>query len=164
MPSRIGEQNDTITAFKILEENSFDRKSWIHAFIIYSVHSWHTEIAEWIFSADQELSSMLNLPDGEDGRSPCFCVGSVNYRSEEVEPSSGRIMLFALSQNEGSTRYSENALRMVAIEETPGCVYALAYTRGMVVAAVNTSVRTSKFHSSGYRFHTLSPVRSFYTS
>ena len=120
------------------------------------------EVAEWVFSADQELSAVLSLPDGEDGRSPCFCVGSVNYKAGEVEPSSGRLMLFSLSSVESSARSPETMLRMAVTEETPGCVYALAYSRGMIVAAVNTSVRLKGMF--GHCFKVLANVASHRSS
>lgn len=110
-------------------------------FIDHAFLTGQIELVEFVYPSDQELSTVLAMPGGEDGRSPSFCVGAVHYLPEELEPSTGSIKLLALAGDEGTARLVNPTLRVVATEQTPGCVYALAYVKGMIAAAVNTSVR-----------------------
>lgn len=98
------------------------------------------ELAQFVCEPGEEISAILALPVGEDHSSPCFCIGTVQLRADETEPSHGRIIAFAFGSNEGSVSSKTPILHIVAMTDVQGCVYQLANVDGMIAAAVNTSV------------------------
>ncbi|OCH88473.1 hypothetical protein OBBRIDRAFT_780096 [Obba rivulosa] len=120
-PLRPGEFQATTSTFKVFDGSSF------------------SVIREYELQANEEVTAILALPGGTDGRSPCFCVGTVIFEAEEQEPSAGRLLLFALGSDGGGTS-SKSDLRVVATHDTKGCVYQLASVSGMIAAAINSNV------------------------
>lgn len=64
-----------------------------------------------------------------------FCVGTYFLRSEEKEPSEGRLLILSADRAHANTQ-----LMLKAATTVKGCVYALANVQGAIAAAVNSSV------------------------
>lgn len=92
------------------------------------------ELADFELDDAEEISAVKSLSNSGISSSSAFCVGTLRTDVGSYEPTRGRLLLFEL---EGSSD-----LKLVAEEETDGCVYAIATANGMVVAAVNSSVRS----------------------
>lgn len=88
----------------------------------------------------EEVTVTLALPGTDEHPSPSsICIGTVEFQVSEREPSAGRIILFSLESNPGA----KPILKMLASQDVGGCVYQLANVKGMIAAAVNTSVCAS---------------------
>lgn len=89
---------------------------------------------------DEEVYSVACLsvtPD--DARTECFVVGTAYLKDNEVEPSTGRLLVFGSSED---TR--AGSAWLTAFTTVPGAVYSLACVDGLIVAGVNTAVRSSQ--------------------
>ncbi|CCM01903.1 uncharacterized protein FIBRA_03974 [Fibroporia radiculosa] len=117
-PNRIGEPQETTSSLKLLDDTTFNR------------------IASFACESDEEVTSVLTL-SSSDVSSARFCVGTVQFKPGETEPSSGRILLFSLNTG------PESSFQLVSSTPVSGCVYQLVSIQGMIAAAVNTSVRTA---------------------
>ncbi|KAI0917003.1 hypothetical protein AcV5_007593 [Taiwanofungus camphoratus] len=125
-PPRIGDYEESYSSVKIFDKSTFN------------------QLAQFVCEPGEEISAILALPVGEDHSSPCFCIGTVQLRADETEPSHGRIIAFAFGSNEGSVSSKTPILHIVAMTDVQGCVYQLANVDGMIAAAVNTSVMLFK--------------------
>jgi DNA damage-binding protein 1 len=75
----------------------------------------------------------------DDNPTSFFCLGTLTYKVDELEPTNGRLLVF--NAVEGSIlRSSDLRLYLAAWARVQGCVYALTSMHGMIVAAVNASV------------------------
>ncbi|PCH40170.1 hypothetical protein WOLCODRAFT_67201 [Wolfiporia cocos MD-104 SS10] len=121
IPPRVGEFQDAHSTLKILEDSTFN------------------QIATFTCEPDEEISAVLALPEPPKHLGSCFCVGTVQFQAGQQEPSSGRILLFALDkQRDMDSAIPE--LRLVASTPVKGCVYQLVSIEEVIIAAVNTSV------------------------
>ena len=99
-------------------------------------------LASFTCEPGEEITSTLALSGADEHPSPCsICIGTVEFQVDEREPSAGRIILFSLDSSAGSAY----TLRMLASHDVSGCVYQLVNIKGMIAAAVNTSVRDSQY-------------------
>jgi len=71
---------------------------------------------------------------------PFFCLGTMIFKADEKEPSSGRLLVLT-AYSGAVSRTSTLEISVVASAEVKGCVYALQNVDGKLVAAVNSSVR-----------------------
>ncbi|KAH9841501.1 mono-functional DNA-alkylating methyl methanesulfonate N-term-domain-containing protein [Rhodofomes roseus] len=118
-PPRIGDAEDMISSLKVLDDTTFN------------------PLASFACEPGEEITATLALSGGDEHPSPCsICIGTVEFQVDEREPSAGRIILFSLDTSAGSAP----TLRMLASRDVGGCVYQLVNIRGMIAAAVNTSV------------------------
>ncbi|KAF5391270.1 hypothetical protein D9757_001966 [Collybiopsis confluens] len=117
LPSRIGEDESMTSSFKILDDSTLK--------VLAQIDLEHDE---HIMS-----SAILSVPGSEQ---PLFCLGTMIFRSNELEPTSGRIHVYKTYQPSPSTVQ----LKQVISEEVGGCVYNLVIVQEMIAAAVNSSV------------------------
>lgn len=80
----------------------------------------------------------MSLVSAADNQESCFCLGTFIYKSEETEPSSGRLLLFTAIPD--LLKKSSLNLLMLTSAEVNGCVYALGAVGHNIVAAVNSAV------------------------
>lgn len=71
---------------------------------------------------------------------PFFCLGTVIYKEEEIEPTSGRLLILTAHSSTSATKASGLELLLVAAAEVKGAVHSLKVVEGKIVAAVNSSV------------------------
>ncbi|EMD31691.1 hypothetical protein CERSUDRAFT_109269 [Gelatoporia subvermispora B] len=121
MPLRLGEFQGTTSSFKIVDATTFDGL-------------WDFEL-----QANEEVTSVMALPDGTDGRSPSFCVGTAFLEVEETEPRSGRLLLFAIG-SDGATSSADGELRLVATQDVKGCVFQITSVNSFIAAAISSNV------------------------
>lgn len=100
---------------------------------------------------NEEITSILSFKAVvEDQEKPFFCLGTVIYKEEELEPTSGRLLIFTAHSSTVATKTSSLELSLVTSSKVKGCVYALKEVEGKIIAAVNSSVCVLDF------FHILS--------
>ncbi|KAE9400776.1 hypothetical protein BT96DRAFT_992689 [Gymnopus androsaceus JB14] len=118
-PIRVGQDETVTSSFKLLDDSSF------------------AVLAQVDLQKDEQIMSLtvLNVTVNEKLQ-PLFCVGTTFIRMDEMEPTSGRILLF--EPNQVSPTMLQ--LRRVASNDVPGCVYSLAVVDGMLAAAINSCV------------------------
>lgn len=85
--------------------------------------------------------ALINVPTNDGTIKPLFCLGTVFLRLDEMEPTSGRILLCEAKQATPSLI----GLNQVVSHEVSGCVYSVSEVKGMLAAAVNSSVRIEHF-------------------
>lgn len=102
------------------------------------------EMSRFWCDEEEEITSVtvFNFNEGK-----LFCVGTYRYNAEEVEPTHGRILVFAVVVGESAPKQSGFQLSLVASTATKGCVYALVALGDCIVAAVNSSVSGSTVYS-----------------
>ncbi|KZT73848.1 hypothetical protein DAEQUDRAFT_357103 [Daedalea quercina L-15889] len=122
-PPRIGDAEDRISSLKVLDDTTF------------------SALSTFACEPGEEITATLAMSGKDEHPSPCsICIGTVEFQVDEREPSAGRIILFSLDSGAGLAP----TLRMLASQDVGGCVYQLVNVKGMIVAAVNTSVMVFK--------------------
>ncbi len=92
--------------------------------------------------ADEEIVSILSFrAQVNNQETPFFCLGTVIYKEDEIEPSAGRLLIFRAHTSATTQKTSSLDLALVASEKVTGVVYSLVLVEGKIVAAVNSSVR-----------------------
>ena len=97
------------------------------------------EIGQFICEMEEELTAVIALPQLDNTRSPCFCVGTVRLQADEQEPSEGRILVFSV-QRDGAGSSTAATITLVASQQVHGCVYQLVSVEDKNAVAANTSV------------------------
>ncbi|KAF7291738.1 CPSF-A domain-containing protein [Mycena chlorophos] len=100
-----------------------------------------TAISQYEYKESEEITAvtMLTAKHGDDATA-CFCVGSYVVSSEEQEPKTGRLTVFAAHPIGSDQRASNLQLHTLAFVDVPGCLYSLATVNGLVAAGVNSIV------------------------
>jgi DNA damage-binding protein 1 len=88
--------------------------------------------------------STVSLHDGLEDRS-FFAVGTVFVNDTEVEPSRGRVLIFSVSPRDSAAGTHSRGSWLLTSGDVSGCVYALACTEGLLLAAVNSAVSSFSF-------------------
>ncbi|KAH9480543.1 DNA damage-binding protein 1a [Psilocybe cubensis] len=100
-----------------------------------------SELGRYNCDTDEEITSVASLRIQVQGEEkPLFCLGTMIYKSEENEPSVGRLLVFTAYTPSNSTKTSTLELSLLASTKVEGCVYALSIVNGKLVAAVNSSI------------------------
>ncbi|KAI0337556.1 hypothetical protein BDW22DRAFT_1363933 [Trametopsis cervina] len=115
IPYRIGETSPSNNTFNLIDSTSF------------------TRLRQFECETDEQIVSVLSLSGAGISAQGAFCVGTVRMQLGEFEPSLGRLMLFDVDG-------PERDLKLIATEQTDGCVYAITTVNGLIATAVNTSV------------------------
>lgn len=98
--------------------------------------TWYAGLAKFTCEVDEEISTIKSLSNSGIPTSAAFCAGTLRTQLGEGEPSLGRLLLFGIDG-------SGDSVQLTAAEETDGCVFAIATMNGMIIAAVNASVRSN---------------------
>ncbi|KAF9069809.1 CPSF A subunit region-domain-containing protein [Rhodocollybia butyracea] len=119
-PSRLGENGRITSSFKMLDDATL------------------RVLAQTDLLLDEQIMSLalINVPTNDGMTKPLFCIGTVFLRLDEMEPTSGRILLFEARQATPSLI----GLNQVVSHKVSGCVYSVTGVKGMLAAAVNSSV------------------------
>ncbi|KDR82646.1 hypothetical protein GALMADRAFT_837022 [Galerina marginata CBS 339.88] len=128
-PARIGSYESLRSSFHLIDDNSLSR------------------LGQYQCEPDEEIASVTSFTATvENQEKPFFCLGTMVYKAEEKEPSSGRLLVFTAYTATNSSRTSSLELSLVASTEVEGCVYALKNVNGRLVAAVNSSILLYDFN------------------
>jgi len=109
-----------------------------------------TELAQLTVKNGEEVTALHSCSVTLGGVPVFFvCAGITVCDPQEREPSQGRVVLL---QTTVAGNPASQTLTAVAAAEVKGCVYALTSVGGIIVAAVNSSVRVNCTcrQSSGY--------------
>jgi len=90
---------------------------------------------------DEEITSVVSFSLTVEGQQkPFFCLGTVIYKAEELEPTAGRLLILTAYTSATQSKSSSLELSMVTSADVWGCVYSLKVVEDKIVAAVNSSV------------------------
>lgn len=130
------------SSFKLLDDTTLSGSSTTSRYSLSMLIHFSAVLAQVDLQNDEHIMSLavLNVTVN-DKLQPLFCVGTTFLRNDEMEPSSGRILLFEPTQPSPTV----TQLRRVASDNVSGCVYSLAVIDGMLAAAINSSVSSSEF-------------------
>ncbi|KAF8967077.1 CPSF A subunit region-domain-containing protein [Flammula alnicola] len=122
-PARIGSFEFPTSSFHLVDDSSLAR------------------LGQYKCAPNEEITSALTFKSlVENQEKPFFCLGTVVYKEEEIEPTSGRLLIFTAYTSAAPTKTSSLELSLVASAEVKGCVYALKNVEGKIVAAINSCV------------------------
>jgi len=96
---------------------------------------------------NEEMTSALALSAPVNGQHrPFFCIGSYDYVASEIQPSVGRVtLLTAYTGGKQQTKTHSVEVAVLHQIKVPGCVYALKFVDGKIIAAVESSVGLSSY-------------------
>ncbi|PFH53878.1 hypothetical protein AMATHDRAFT_72908 [Amanita thiersii Skay4041] len=121
-PARIGEDEATRSSFVLLDETTY------------------REISRFRCEDNEEVTSIALFTLNEQDKSiPLFCVGTYCYDPNEMEPESGRILVFDVT-NGSNMKWADSQLSLFSSTSVKGCVYSLVTVGNTIAAAVNSSV------------------------
>ncbi|KAK7056644.1 hypothetical protein VNI00_002361 [Paramarasmius palmivorus] len=113
-PYRIGDDEDVVSSFKLLDDQQF------------------RTISTFECQNDEQAMSLTTIKVSvADEDATFFCMGTTFIDPGETEPRRGRIVILGASGH---------SLSLAASEDTNGCVYALSTVSGLLAAAVGSSV------------------------
>ncbi|KAF4605198.1 hypothetical protein EYR40_003981 [Pleurotus pulmonarius] len=124
-PVRIGEAEIPTGSFKLLDEVTFENLCEVFS----DPHEDFTAITKMKSIGDDKIVSV-------------YCVGSLRYKPQEIEPTGGRLYAFAVSYQQSTMQIS-----VLASEEVNGCVYAVSVVGNLIAAAVNSTVMLFKLEA-----------------
>lgn len=136
-PVQVGQDETVASSFKLLDDTTLGGTFTISHHSLFMLTHFFAVLAQVDLQADEHIMSLAVLDvTVNDKLQPLFCVGTTFLRNDEMEPSSGRILLFEPTQPSPTV----TQLRRVASDNVSGCVYSLAVIDGMLAAAINSSV------------------------
>ncbi|KAF9496184.1 hypothetical protein BDN71DRAFT_1415949 [Pleurotus eryngii] len=125
-PVRIGEVEIPSGSFKLLDEVTFEN------------------LCEFFSEPHEEFTVITKMKSVTDVKDvSVYCVGSLRYKPQEIEPTGGRLYAFAASYQQSTMQIS-----VLASEEVNGCVYAVTVVGDLIAAAVNSAVMLFKLEAS----------------
>lgn len=91
----------------------------------------------------EEVTSLVNFTRNVgDKEVPYICAGLVEFPGEQHRPVIGRLRIFTASApNDGATEL----IQVTSVDIPSGCVYALKFVNGRIVAAVESAVELYSF-------------------
>lgn len=100
------------------------------------------DLCEFFSEPHEEFTAIARLKSVTDVENlSVYCVGSLRYKPQEIEPTGGRLYAFAASYQQSTMQIS-----VLASEEVNGCVYAVTVVGDLIAAAVNSAVRLIVVH------------------
>lgn len=100
-----------------------------------------SDLCQFNCDSDEEITSVVSFSLTVEGRKkPFFCLGTVFYKAEEVEPTAGRLLIFTAYPSTTQSKLPSLELAMLTSTTVRGCVYSLKFVEDKIVAAVNSSV------------------------
>lgn len=141
-PTRIGRYRAPQSVFHLIDDNSLARSSFCLIYASITPNSFQTDLGVYNAEANEEIVSILSFKTQVNNQqTPFFCLGTVIYKDEEIEPTAGRLLIFTAHTSATATKTSSLDLALVASAQVGGVVYSLVAVEGKIVAAVNSSVR-----------------------
>lgn len=100
-------------------------------------------LAQFTCGENEEIASVLAFTlTTQNDKQPFFCIGTLVYKEDEIEPSTGRLIVLTVATTKNGTA---KEFKTVATANVGGCVFALKSVGGKIVASVNSSVRFAEF-------------------
>ncbi|KAF9485871.1 hypothetical protein BDN70DRAFT_870784 [Pholiota conissans] len=135
-PTRIGTFEPARSTFYLIDDNTL------------------AHLGRYKTGPNEEITSVLSFKAVVDAQEkPFFCLGTVIYKEEEIEPTSGRLLIFTTHAATISAKSSSLELSLITSSEVKGCVYSLKEVEGQIVAAVNSSILLYQFDVSSEDNH-----------
>lgn len=164
-PCRVGEEEKTTNSLKLLDDTTLEGVCFLTALSLTILCSrsyllYCPVLAQAELQQDEQIMSLtvLQVKDNNNTSQQLFCVGTFSLRLDETEPTSGKILLFAVQQA-SSTLIQ---LKRVASEDVSGCVYSLVVIDGLLAAAINSSVCPTISLCIDNQIHGFPPIRCLY--
>ncbi|KAI0061660.1 hypothetical protein BV25DRAFT_1857049 [Artomyces pyxidatus] len=129
-PGRVGELEVPQNVFQLMDDTTFDVLGKYTADVYEDITAIHAFSVQF-----------------RNETTTYYCVGTVLHQPDEVEPTEGRLHILALQDAGPEPLRGGRYLNKITTTNVSGCVYALTYAEGLLVAAINTSVMLFKLES-----------------
>ena len=137
-PARVGGLELSSSSFQLVDDTTFAgmrprrRK-------VSSNSSYFLVLGRYRCKPNEEITSLVSLVSGTENQEHClFCLGTFIYSPEEMEPSSGSLLIFKAIPD--ALKKPNLNLSILTSAKVQGCVYALRVVGNNIVAAINSAV------------------------
>ncbi|PPR07110.1 hypothetical protein CVT24_010946 [Panaeolus cyanescens] len=126
--TRISEFQPSTSTFKVLDDNTL------------------SVLAQCNMEPNEEITSVASVASPSLGQDKgFFVIGTYIFKSEEREPSAGRLLVLSVNPTHSHTALD---LSIVAETQVKGCVFAIKVIEDKIVASINSAVALFRLEAS----------------